>query len=433
MGLLDRLRFAQRAGLQYGTKRDVYAAAGYTPIGSEDFALYNGLYQRDPIAGAIIDVPVEDCWASPPEIIEEDHPKGTEFTKALGQLAPRVGLWRGMANVDRVAGIGRFALLQLGLPGDQNKTSLETPGGFNAKSLRWLSVWSDGEAEIIRYFERDGMPSAYRLRVQGRVIELAGERAIHVPSDGTDPVFGRPRLRRALNVLDDLLKISSSTGESYWQSVQSILQAKIDPATEISADQLAKLTEDMGAMMHDLRRHFVGRGAELSRVEATVPNPSQTVELLFSLVAAASGIPRRRLFGSERGELASSQDEGTYLAMIQRRQRLFAEQMILRPTLDRLILLRLLPKPKTGEYQVTWPELSSPTAEEAAKANVHRAEAAAKLAGIAGDPLSLVEIDEDRNVWLMPHKPDEVRYTSEFELAGPHQDEPDDPEFEDDE
>ena len=54
---------------------------------------------------------------------------------------------------------------------------------------------------------------------------------------------------------------------------------------------------------------------------------------------------------------------------------------------------------------VVWPELTSPTAQEAAEANVKRAEAAAKLAGIGGDPLSLVEITEDRDIWLIPRKP----------------------------
>jgi hypothetical protein len=403
--------------------RDVYGAAGYVAVGSEDYELYKGLYERDPIAGAIIDVPTEDTWSAPPEIVEQDRPDGTAFTRAIQHGAARTGLWRAMANVDRVAGIGRYAVLQLGMPGDSSRPPLSA-GGITI--LHWSSVWSEGESTILGYDDRSGLPHSYRLRTAERTMNVHASRTVHVPADGSDPIFGRPRLRRALNVLADILKISSSTGEAYWQSVQSILAAKLDPNAELSADQLDKLSEDLGAMMHDLRRHFLGRGVELSRIEAAVPNPSQTIELLFSLVAAASGIPRRRLFGSERGELASSQDEGTYLAMIGRRQRLYAEQIILRPTLDRLIELGVVPRPAAGDYQVIWPELSSPTAEEAAKANGLRAEAAAKLAGLGGDPLSLIEIDEDRNVWLLPRRPGEAM--PEPELPGPREDEGDEPE-----
>lgn len=412
MGLLDRLRFTRGVGLQYGGKRDVYAAAGYVPIGSEDFALFHGLYERDPIAGAIIDLPVEDTWAAAPEIVEPDRPDGTSFTAGVEKLSRAVGLWRAMANADRVAGIGRYSLLHLGLPGEASAPPLSA-GGVSV--LHWLRVWSEGDAEIVAYDDRTNMPSVYRIRTANGTMTVRADRAIHVPADGTDPIFGRPRLRRALNVLSDILKVSSSTGEAFWQSVQSILQAKLDPSAEIDPDQLDKLSEDLGALVHDLRRHFLGRGVELSRVAATVPDPSQTVEMLFSLAAVAGGIPRRRLFGSERGELASSQDEGTYLAMIGRRQRLYAEALILRPTLDRLIAVGVLPKPATGNYDVVWPELKSPTEQEAAEADVKRAQAAAALAGVGGDPLSLVEIDEDRRVWLVPHRPGQA-LPDEFDL-----------------
>jgi uncharacterized protein len=399
MGLLDRLRFGRSAGVQYSGKRDIYGAAGYTAIGSETFEVFSGIYRRDPIGAAIIDLPVEDTWASPPEIVEEGHPNGTSFTKGLTKLNRSVGIFRALMNADRVAGVGRYSVLLLGLPGDTNRPPLRA-GSMSI--LSYLSVWSEGEAQITRFSQDTHLPAEYKIRAADMSLVTHSQRVIHVPSDATDSLYGRPRLQRCLNVLSDILKISSSTGEAYWQSVQSILQAKIDPSAEMSADQIEALSADMAAMVHDLRRHLVARGLELSRIEATVPNPSQTIELLFSLVAAASGIPRRRLFGSERGELASTQDESAYLGMIERRRRLYAEPLILRPVLDRLIELGVVPAPKSGDYQVTWAELASPTATEAAEANVKRAQAAKELAGLGGDPLSLVEIDQDRNVWLLP-------------------------------
>src|SRR5690606_1247996 len=111
MGILDRLRSGRSAGMMYSGKRDVYGANGYVPVGAENYDTYQGLYERDPIAGAIVDVPVQDSWSAAPEVIEPDHPKGTSFTQAVEKVNRAVGLWRTLSNLDAQAGVGRFAIL----------------------------------------------------------------------------------------------------------------------------------------------------------------------------------------------------------------------------------------------------------------------------------------------------------------------------------
>lgn len=90
-------------------------------------------------------------------------------------------------------------------------------------------------------------------------------------------------------------------------------------------------------------------------------------DVIMKLVSLASGIPLRILTGSERGELASSQDDGNWAGRIEERQLHYAEPVILRPLVDRLIFIGALPEPKDGEYRVNWQSLSDPGERERAE------------------------------------------------------------------
>src|SRR5256885_6920010 len=116
-------------------------------------------------------------------------------------------------------------------------------------------------------------------------------------------------------------------------------------------------------------------------------------------------MPRRILFGNEVGELASTTDQATFFGSINSRQEQFAEPLLVRAFVDRMIAWRVLPKPETGEYQVISPSLFELTELETADANLKRAQAAAALTPMGGDPMALVEVDPDRNVWLVEKAP----------------------------
>ena len=71
--------------------------------------------------------------------------------------------------------------------------------------------------------------------------------------------------------------------------------------------------------------------------------------------------------GSERGELASTQDKENWSDRIDERRRDYAEPMILRNFIDRNIAVGTLPEPGTDGYEVSWPEIYSPTDQEQAE------------------------------------------------------------------
>ena len=428
--LAGRLRFLRTAGLQYKGLRDIYGAAGYVQQGAENFDHYWALYERDPVAGRVVDMPAKTTWRTPPLIFEGEEPPNTgeaprdptAFETSWEALAKRLRLWSVFERVDRLARVGQYAGLLIGARGVDD-TALATPltGLSGPEQILYCIPFAE-KYTTIETWERDpnsprfGLPLIYRVTLSSGVASGFPEmkasvhqsRMLHVAEDALmDEVFGRPALKRALNALADLLKVSSATGEAYWQLASRILTAKVNPDMDLGADP-SKFLEGMGEkleeMVHDLRRQFVGHGVELGYLGTDVPPAADALEVFKALIAVATGIPTRVLFGSERGELASSQDERNYFGMINERQEHFAEPQILRAFIDRLCAVGALPLPAAGpgQYTVQWPSLFELTEKEQAEANKLRAEAAKALTAMGGDPMNLVEVDEDGNVWLLP-------------------------------
>ena len=241
------------------------------------------------------------------------------------------------------------------------------------------------------------------VQAQTNTVKVHWSRVIHVAEDLLeDDIFGLETLRPVYNDFHDLQKVSASTGEAYWQRVAGILQATVDPDADVSEADLDALDDALKELYHDLRKTFLGAGIELSRLAETEPDPEAAANLYITLIAAGSPVPKRMLIGSETGERASTEDQKSYHGAIAERQTQHAEPNMLRAFIDRLIDHRALPRPTAGEYEVLWPTLFKEPEKDVAEANRARAQAAKDLTPMGGDPLSLIEVDEDRNVWLRP-------------------------------
>lgn len=422
--VLGRSAFVQKAGLQFGSKRDTYAAAGYVPQGKVTFDHYWGHYTRGDVAGRIVDMPAQTTWKTPPQVVDNEGKDETPFSKAFLSLSKRLRLWHYFQRIDRLAGLGRYAVLMIGTKGVDD-AGLRQPlvAVSKPEDLIYLSVYHEKNAPI-EVWETDvqsprfGLPKVYKLKATSgneRKTFAVGDllvhasRVIHVAENKLeDDVFGRPRLERVLNRLHDLDKIAASTGEAYWQLVSRILQAIVDKEVDTKDGDLIGIDEALQEMIHDLRRQFTGQGVKLEWLHSDTPAVKDVADFYFSLVSGATGIPKRILFGSEMGELASSQDQANYLGTINERQEQFAEPEILRAFVDRMIAIKALPSPQGGEYQVVWPALFEEPEVTIADANHKRALTAQALTPVGGNPLELVDIDEENNVYLVPRKHDDV-------------------------
>jgi len=407
---LQRLDFLRTAGIQYGGDRDVYKVAGYKKHPTLDD--YWGYYDRHPIAAKIIDMPAQTTWRHAPEVVEPDVEDDTEFMAAFNGLVDRLGLWSRFERVDRLARLGQYAVLLIGARGQQD---WEAPLGAMSgpDDVAYLVHYSQRAVHIERWVEdptdgRFGLPELYRIDLsrkgsafQPGTRNVHWTRVIHVAEDTLeDDIYGRPVLKRVLNTIFNDEKVDASAAEAFWQLADKILQLSIDPqAANVDMDAVE---QDMRAIYHDLRRMAAFQGGELSWLSGEPSDPTGLSEILATKMAAGAYIPKRILFGSERGELASSQDERNYFGTVSERQQHHAEPNMLRALVDRLLDTGALPRPGEDGYEVLWPDLYVPSDEERATRNKLVAETAAALTPIGGDPYELVEVDDDRDLWLRP-------------------------------
>jgi len=416
--IIRRIEFGRQAGMQYGGDRDLYTVGGYPR--SLTWSHFWSMYERDPIAGRLVDMVAETTWRQSPTIEEPGATNPTEFMDESSALFDRLGVWSRMERVDKLARVGRYAVLLIGTP-DGDLTTLRDPitavGGPD--DILFLQPFAEVDATINTWVveptdARYGLPETYRIDLSGGISEFRGatravgsvvvhaSRCIHVAENLLrDEVYGRSVLQRCFNDLMDLQKVTCSTAEAYWQRVAGILGLEIDPMAKLSDAELTALDTSMQELYHDLRRYFFAQGAKLYRVADTEPDPGPAARLAMQRIAASEGIPFRMLVGNETGERASTEDTNSYLASITERRTTYATPL-LRAVIERLQEINGLPRAGREGYDVVWPSLFPESELETAQANKARADVAAALAGPGGMPLDLVEIDPDRNVWLRP-------------------------------
>jgi hypothetical protein len=210
-------------------------------------------------------------------------------------------------------------------------------------------------------------------------------------------VYGRPRLQRVYNLLDDVLKVVGGSAEATWKLMRKGFVLNIDPELDLTPDAVAALEEQFDEYDHGLRRYLRTRGMDVSDLGSEVVEPKELFESIISLISAATGIPQRILLGSERGELASSQDASSWAGHVASRQLNFAEPNILRPLIDRLVAWGALPRPSSGVYAITWDPLFEMTDAEKATVAQTWADAAQKAALAFGTPV--ITPEEFRGEW----------------------------------
>lgn len=365
-----RADIAARLGMSYSDKRDLYQALGYKKEPS--FNDYMAKYRRQDIARAIIDAPVRASWRQPPRITESEEEE-TKFEKAWSSLLKGRRVFHYLSRVDRLASIGAYGILLIGFD-DGNGLDEEVR---SAKDVLYLSPYSEANAKINQYVddpknERFDLPQIYSITMRGRAQTSLSKnthwsRVIHVAEDCLeDDVEGMPRLEPVLNRLQDLDLIAGGSAEMFWRGALPGYGFKQDPGTTMQPQDLADLKDEIEEYMHDLKRYIRLRGISIENLAQQVADPSNHFAILVDLIACAVRIPKRILLGSERGELASSQDERAWMQRIDERRRQHCEAVILRPFVDRLITVGALPEPKQG-YTVDWPDLMAPSDKEKAE------------------------------------------------------------------
>lgn len=414
--LLARALLGAQLGMQFGGERDVYQAAGYDRTITS--TQYWGVYERGDIGRRLINVFPDETWRKPP-IVYDGKERWTEestnpFLLAWDTLASggqrfddgetSIGLLAQLHALDQFVGAGWYGLLLFGLrDGKALSEPVERGALGGPQDLLYARPYPEVHTKILqtepnKAHPRYGKPTLYQVAIRTinksatETINVHWSRVLHV-AEGGDGVYGVPRLEAVWNRLTDLLKIFAATGEGAWRLMSPNYTLEAAPDYEQPADdstEWAKVSDSVDEFVHSLRRWVSLEGYNLKELGGDLKDPGPAISANLDMIAAATGIPKRKLTGSERGELSSSQDAQAWTDIVETRQHNFAWPNILLPCINRLIWYGVLPEP-SDIVSCEWPSLlESDGVQEADAAD--KASKALQQAGIQADPADFVTV-----------------------------------------
>lgn len=265
--------------------------------------------------------------------------------------------------------------------------------------LQFIRAFDESLVSITRYdanpaSPRYGQPTMYLLTLNDPSEQHSGiglplatlnvhwSRVIHIADNlGSSEVFGVPRQRPVWNRLYDLRKLYGGSAEMYWRGAFPGLAFETHPQLggEVSIDKTA-MRQQVERYMNTLQRYITAEGMTVKSISPTVVDPSTQIDTQITAICIVLGVPQRIFMGSERGELASGQDDSTWTDRVEERQVNYVTPRIIIPFVDRLIKIGVLPEP--SGYSVEWPGLKQVgPAEQANIANTRTTAMATYLSG----------------------------------------------------
>lgn len=368
----------------YDDERDLHNTLGYDDdITVEQFW---DLYNRADIAKAIIEKPVQATWTdgvtihsldfdTPPERGEDDIKDEFEGVKR------NIGLLSELVRADIVSRIGRHGVMVLGV---NDGRSLSQPMG-EASELKYITPMSERRIQDFDLGENPTDPR-YNLPVRWYLDfedeenrEVHWTRVVHIAEQQREhAVYQVPILRPVYNRVMDWQKVIGGAAEMFWRGADRKMVATLDPDAGRLDDE-DDLQEQIEEMRHGLRDTVYGRGLGIDQLDGEDVDPTGVKNAILDAIASETGIPKRILIGSERGELASTQDRANFYGNMEDRRRNHAEPEILRPFVNRLQRAGILPE---GEYAVHWPNVFVLDEMEKAQIQSDRAQAIQQLDGV---------------------------------------------------
>lgn len=143
----------------------------------------------------------------------------------------------------------------------------------------------------------------------------------------------------------------------YWKGAFMGLSIETHPQLGPNVKFDPNLNAELDLYQQGLQRIITLEGATANSLAPQVVDPSQQIDVQLTAICIQIGCPKRIFMGSERGELASSEDHDEFDEVIQERQENYLTPRIIAPVIDRLISVGVLPEPVEG-YTVVWPDKS---------------------------------------------------------------------------
>lgn len=363
---VGREALMKQLGVTFEGNRNIYKTLGYKQTLCYDD--YYGKYTRQDVAKRIVNAPAQATWRNPPAVIVDDD-KESPLTLGFAKFAKQFALWQVIERLDKLAGVGQFAILLMGV---NDGLSMEAPLGQG--DLLYLQPYAQSDVAISEINKdptsaRFGWPEKYTITVtMQEPMQTAGitnvgvssiavipnvismvvhwSRIIHVAEDllGSNYI-GTPRLKGSYNLLDDLQKVVGGAAEMFWLAGNRGLHINIDQEAELTSEDAEQLADEVEEYMNNQQRVVRTKNVSIDNLGSDTADPKGTFDCIISLIAGTSQIPRRILLGSEVGQLASEQDRANWADRIVERRNSFAEPAILTPLIQRLVFIGVLKLP----------------------------------------------------------------------------------------
>lgn len=419
-------------GTSFDTRRDIDDECGYPNTNQITVQDYRDMYDREAIAARVVECLPRESWAVEPTVFEdEDSDNITEFEQAFADLGKNLRgkswyqdqesspIWEYLQRADERSGIGWFGGILFGIDdGEDLRAPVESveravltnnqdvPKNGVERNLLFLRVFDESLIEVTHWENKEsspryGQPTEYNITFAdpndilhgGSGVNRANApvhwtRFLHLADNlGSSEIFGTPRQQPVWNRLYDLRKVYGGCGEMYWRGALPGISLETHPQLggNVSLNR-SELRSEMEQYMNGLQRYMMLKGMTANSLAPQVVDPSPQVDVLLTAICIKMGIPKRIFMGSERGQLASGQDDATWNDRLAFRHNRYLTPRMVVPFVDRAIQLHILPEPKG--YSCVWPDLNALTDLEKADIAVKRTEALTKY--VAGSVESIV-------------------------------------------
>lgn len=370
--------------------RNLDAECGYPQ--NPTVATFRRMYDRNDYANRVVNIWPDECWANRPWLYETEDARVTKFERAFAALQKRLDLWHYLHRLDRLSGIGSFGVMLLGL-NDGQKLSTPAPGfdlyrrrkerPAKRVELAYAQTFAEDDVGIDGLDDREGSPRLnqplfYTLNVSApssgdpaavRQLRVHWSRVIHAADNcESNNIYGVPRQKPVLNRLLDLRKILGSSGEMFWKGgfPGYIATTQKDVDGSVVDEEFVK--EQFLGYLNGTSRFMAFDGMDVDSLLPQAIDPSNHVGQQVSAICACGGYPIPVFLGRESGHLAGMENTAAWNKRVGSRQEFYVEPRLIRPAVDRLMDVGVLPEPPDREYLISFKDLN--TLGDAGKADV---------------------------------------------------------------
>lgn len=393
---------------QADPRRNLNRECGYPETSELTAEFYQALYDRDAIAARVVEVFPSESWKVHPQIFEKERTdRTTQFEQDWDALNLSLmgednwyeseeggPIYEALRDADIQAGIGGYGIILVGL--DDGKSLSQpakmrtnarrsrrrsTPATSNEVSagLLYLSVFPQAHAPVSRWVldkgnPRYGLPEYYRVTFGAASNNSAYDSS--APAETTEEIhwtrvvhiaerrlWHRPRMQQVLNHILNLQKIHGAAPEGYWQA--AVPRMSFETTHPEAAVDKAGLKDMIEAVRNGFQRDFTLENMTAKPLSVIANDPNPHVQTGLEAICIKLNLPIRKLKGSERGELASSQDEADWNDTVKGRNINVVTPRELAPLVNRFISLGILTEP-TG-WKAYWPDITNMSATEKAQ------------------------------------------------------------------